>query len=139
MTLVKLKDRIPKLCKSNKSLVQDRIRSGTLFPEITDSTARSQILENLLLVNYPIPTLNTFFENIKFLQPLSKAIKGLLDPPTPNLEGSADKSETTSISMSFKRIFSNANQKKGEVLIQTQRYSLRPYPKDDSDRICLGI
>jgi hypothetical protein len=79
LTLTKLQDWIPKFCEEDATIIRYEIDSMTLFLVIENPQARNDILENLLLVDCPIPTLDTLFDNIGFLEPLSWIMKGLLD------------------------------------------------------------
>ena len=54
------------------------MRNYTLFPLIQSPVARATILNNLLKAKYMILSLGTFLEDVKWLKPCVKVIRGLL-------------------------------------------------------------
>lgn len=151
-SLTDLEGRIPKLCKEDADDIREGMKTGTLLPALNDPEVRKKVLENLLLIDCPIPTLDMLFDDLKFLSPLSDIMKGLIDEPTkkpvekpvkkePVKKKSAKKKSVKekSISQKFQEMFTDVNQREEEVLIQEQRYSLEAYPGNKSDRITLGI
>ena len=56
------------------------MEQGGLFPLITDSRTRSRILGRLKETNHIIPTLYTFFEDTKWLEPCAKILRMLVPP-----------------------------------------------------------
>lgn len=56
------------------------METNQLFPMITDPTLRSQILQRVLETSCMIPSLYTFFEDTKWLEPCAKIMRGLLPP-----------------------------------------------------------
>lgn len=49
-----------------------------LFPDLKDDRARAGVLQNLLATRTLVPSLYTFFENLKYLEPCSSLLKDLL-------------------------------------------------------------
>lgn len=72
--------RSPKISKSDKAFVKDLINREVLFPMISDRNVRLMIYQRLYRVPCMIPSLFTFFEDTKWLEPCAKVIRGLLPP-----------------------------------------------------------
>ena len=51
-----------------------------LFPMVADLTLRSRLLQRVLEIPYMIPSLYTFFEDTKWLEPCAKILRSLLPP-----------------------------------------------------------
>lgn len=58
--------------------IEALIRSGEVFSSITNAQKRDAILSALLLTPGLIPTLTSFFENLKYLEPCCYILKKLL-------------------------------------------------------------
>ncbi|KAL8742602.1 MAG: hypothetical protein Q9190_004942 [Brigantiaea leucoxantha] len=58
--------------------VEEQMYQNNLFPKISDVTTRSQILQKLLKTSCLIPSLFTFFEDTKWLEPIAKVVRKLL-------------------------------------------------------------
>jgi hypothetical protein len=54
------------------------MQSRHLFPEIQDAAVRAGILQRLLEIERPIPSLYTLFKDLGYLEPAAKAVKALL-------------------------------------------------------------
>ena len=78
-----------------------------LFPNIDDVPIRTRIQESLLRVPCLIPSLATFFEDTKWLEPVAKVIRKLLPP-------SCKKSNRRAL---FRK-YTGLNYKRGMVQIQ---------------------
>jgi hypothetical protein len=52
--------------------------NGTLFPSLGDNIMRAEILQSILAYKGLIPSIRTFFENQKYLEPCSNILKDLL-------------------------------------------------------------
>lgn len=61
-------------------MITAKMVSGELFPNIIDETARSHILRNILSINGRIPSIYTFLEDTKYLEPCAIVMKTLLPP-----------------------------------------------------------
>ncbi|KAI1537805.1 ATPase [Pyrenophora tritici-repentis] len=68
----------PKHSDIDKSLAIDLMECGKIFPSQNDRGIRKTLMENIC--NFPgvIPSLRTFFETLKYLEPLCEALKWLL-------------------------------------------------------------
>ncbi len=73
--------RAPKASEEDREDVAMGIRSGLLFPYIVDQQTRSQLLTCFLNTPGLIPSIQTFFSNLTYLEPCVIAMKGLLDLP----------------------------------------------------------
>ena len=76
-TIEALELRAPSVSR-DRLYLRGLFEEGMLFKAITDRELREGIWKNLITVRGLIPTLHTFFEDIKFLGPSVKAMKGLL-------------------------------------------------------------
>ncbi|KIM93532.1 hypothetical protein OIDMADRAFT_62790, partial [Oidiodendron maius Zn] len=54
------------------------IKDGNLFPSIKDSLNWTKILERLLAIDYPIPSLYTLFRDIRYLELIVQLLKALI-------------------------------------------------------------
>ncbi len=70
----------PAVSAQDLKIVQDRMASKTAFPTISDQVTRDSIARNLANVSCLIPSLRTFFENLKYLEPCCGILKQLLQP-----------------------------------------------------------
>ncbi|TKA80621.1 hypothetical protein B0A49_04907 [Cryomyces minteri] len=68
--------------------IRSRMEDGRLFPTVTDRAVRAKLLHNTQQVEGRIPSLHTFFEDTKYLEPCAKVVKALLPP---GLKGSVRK------------------------------------------------
>lgn len=68
----------PKHSMIDKSLVIDLMECGKIFPSQDDSEIRKILLENICEFSGVIPSLWTFFETLKYLEPLCEALRHLL-------------------------------------------------------------
>jgi len=70
------------LCSSadDRDYVTHMMETNQLFPMITDPTLRSRILQRVREIPYIIPSLFTFFEDTKWLEPCAKILRSLLPP-----------------------------------------------------------
>lgn len=79
-TVQLLQTRNPSLSRSDLGFVREQMNEGTLFPTITDATLRWGILCRLEKVTCIIPSLFTFLEDTKWLEPSVKVMRNLLPP-----------------------------------------------------------
>ena len=79
-TVQLLQCRCPGLDQTDTSFITEQMSQRNLFPSIDDVPTRMQIRENLLKVPHLIPSLATFFEDTKWLEPVAKVIRRLLPP-----------------------------------------------------------
>ncbi|KAF1935627.1 hypothetical protein EJ02DRAFT_484202 [Clathrospora elynae] len=68
----------PKHSDIDKSLVIDLMERGEIFPSQNDRGIRKTLVENICAFPGVIPSLWTFFETLKYLEPLCEALRQLL-------------------------------------------------------------
>ncbi|KAI9775083.1 MAG: hypothetical protein M1839_001475 [Geoglossum umbratile] len=95
-TVEYLQLRAPGISSTDRRAVSVAMESGQLFPLLVDSHKRVRLLASILDIQALIPTIQTFFDNLLYLEPCSKVMKGLLSP----------KSRLT-VRQSFEAAFSN--------------------------------
>lgn len=78
VTAAKLELLAPWTSEIDRKSVADMMARNELFPSVVDQNARSKLLQNICEVECLIPTLWTFFENLKYLEPCCDAIKQIL-------------------------------------------------------------
>ncbi|KAK3167632.1 hypothetical protein OEA41_010759 [Lepraria neglecta] len=126
-TIRLLQIRNPWASAVDNDVVKDLMRDHILFPLITDLNLRSRILKNILATDCIIPSLYTFIEDTKWLEPCAKAIRNLL--PT-NCRKSTYKSMFGS--------YQGANIPDGVVLIQENEATGTQQPGSELDAIECG-
>jgi hypothetical protein len=62
--------------------ISDMMLTKKIFGTVADEEDRATILASLLSVRSMIPSLFTFFEDLKYLEPCAKVLKALLPPGT---------------------------------------------------------
>ncbi|GKZ98645.1 hypothetical protein AnigIFM59636_005045 [Aspergillus niger] len=81
-TVLALESQVPKLSEPDREFLRSRMMDDrTLFPSIDDSDTRAALWERLKQIDTPIPTLGTFFQDLRYLGVASKVMKTLLLPP----------------------------------------------------------
>ncbi|KAF4344402.1 Intracellular transport USO1 [Fusarium beomiforme] len=79
-TIELLQLRAPGYSSHDASVVSKGIREGTIFPAIRHQSTRKTIWINLTSLPCLIPSLYSFFEDLKYLQPPAKVIRQLITP-----------------------------------------------------------
>lgn len=110
-TVKLLQTRNPHASNEDRVFVNDHMQPWILFLMITDLSARSAILSRLLECSCMIPSLFTFFEDTKWLEPIAKVIRGLLPDGLKN-----------SIRRSFIQTSIGSNQADGTFQIQSRNH-----------------
>ncbi|KAL6712964.1 hypothetical protein ACLMJK_009519 [Lecanora helva] len=80
-TVKKLELWAPAASESDRNFVTRCMKNGKLFKQILDPVLREAILSNICNVERIIPSLFTFCENTKHLEPCAKAMKTLIGCP----------------------------------------------------------
>ncbi|GKZ98425.1 hypothetical protein AnigIFM59636_003022 [Aspergillus niger] len=81
-TVLALESQVPKLSEPDRENLRSRMMDDrTLFPSIDESDTRAALWERLKQIDTLIPTLGTFFQDLRFLAVASKVMKALLLPP----------------------------------------------------------
>ena len=63
VTIQLLKSRAPKVSARDLNFLKERMSKEELFPDVEDAQDRSEIWDRLQEIQYPIPTLETFFKD----------------------------------------------------------------------------
>ena len=80
VTVKLLESRAPGNSDEDAQLVQEQMHQRSIFGAILDLPLRSRLLTNLLALDKLIPSLHTFCEDTKYLEPCANAMKRLLGP-----------------------------------------------------------
>ncbi|ERF68657.1 hypothetical protein EPUS_05718 [Endocarpon pusillum Z07020] len=97
-TVAFLETLAPKFSTQDSAAVRRAMHDRVIFPQISREITRGQILNRILETPERIPSLFTFFEDTKYLEPCAKALKFLLPPIQPR--------STSSLRDTFSRHFS---------------------------------
>lgn len=89
--------RAPNASRKDNQEIRENMGRGKLFPLLKDERIRGVILHNILATKRIIPSLFTFFEDLKYLEPLANSMKKLIEP--------MKRSAKTSVYREFQRIF----------------------------------
>ena len=76
-TVRSLQSLAPLACSNDKNLVITLVNTGQVFPNMPNSL-RPKVLTQLLGVPGMIPTFKTFFEDLKYLEPVIIILRGIL-------------------------------------------------------------
>lgn len=107
----------PSHSTSDADIIRDLFADHQVFTGISDQSHRATILERVLSVRSLIPSLHTFFEDIKYLEPCAKVMRTLYG-----------KNAKHSIYMSYMGSFFEPPQQ----LVEHARLDLRPCPATSS-------
>ena len=77
VTAGRLESLCPALSSDDAEHVDGMFAKQSIFPAVTDANERSEIRNRLRSIHSLIPTLRTFFENLKYLEPISAILKNL--------------------------------------------------------------
>lgn len=77
-TVEKLEFLAPGSSMVDKDLIHDFIVTREIFPSVTDDGLRRRLESNLMAVPGAIPSLFTFFETLKYVEPICEVFKRLL-------------------------------------------------------------
>jgi len=108
------------------------MKSGSVFPKIGDKLLRAKIWSNLMRIQCPIPSLYTFQEDIRYLQPLVGIMKRISGFPT-------RKGSKTTLRVVLEQSFTGANQHEDHVQVQEAKFAVKTYRGNLEDRLDLGI
>lgn len=77
-TVEKLESLAPSHSEIDRDLVKTMMQKQELFPSQHDHTARRALADNICSYPCLIPSLRTFFETLKYLEPICEALRKLL-------------------------------------------------------------
>lgn len=78
-TIEELQLRCPANCARDQATLKPKVDEGTIFAAF-DVRERQEIWQNLLVYHRRIPSLWTFFEDLKYLRDLARSMKQLVKP-----------------------------------------------------------
>lgn len=78
-----LQSRALKVSNNDLHFLEKRMNDGTLFPSIQDGTKRNAVWDQLQTIGVPIPTLQTFFSDLRYLAVACKVMRTLLQINNP--------------------------------------------------------
>jgi hypothetical protein len=78
ITAERLEGRCPKHSASDRDCLSLWIEDRTIFPSIVEDGLRRALLANIASIPSLIPTLSTFFEALKYLEPICDVLKRLI-------------------------------------------------------------
>ena len=117
----------PGVSDTDSADLGDAMDRGTIFPMIKDPTHRSRILANLRGIRYVVPSLYTFFEDTKWLEPCAQIMKTLVDIP---------KKET--IRKSLWRTYEGGNNESGQLRVLNWDLSFTSYQGSEVEAFVSG-
>jgi hypothetical protein len=120
--------RVPGLCTEDAEFLERLMKDGVLWSEIKSPEERQRIWSDLCQIKTPIPSIWSYFEDIKILAHYAKIMKQLLGN---NIKHTIRRALLDS--------FSGVNQKEGEVRVQETETSFRSYQGSLTDQKHLGI
>lgn len=77
-TVELLEFRAPQHCASDKDIVTQLMREYELFPTIVDDDVRIAIKDNIQALRGMIPSLKSFFEMLKYVEPICATLRQLI-------------------------------------------------------------
>lgn len=81
-SVAQLQGLAPRQSTVDAKCIADMMSTKKVFARVNSEGDRAAILANLLSVRSMIPSLFTFFEDLKYLEPCAKVLKALLPPGT---------------------------------------------------------
>ncbi|KAI9773214.1 MAG: hypothetical protein M1839_002222 [Geoglossum umbratile] len=114
-TVKALQLKAPGYSKEDLAAIEPRFRTGELFSAVQSPDDRQNIWNNLQQVEGLIPTIESFFEDFKYLAPTARIVSRLF-PKKKRITVYEEKGHTVYEEMY--RIFSKRSQKDGEVIVQ---------------------
>ncbi len=115
-----LQTRCPSLSSEDRRTVQEDMQNGVLFPTITNAGTRQRIWYQLNTIPHIIPSLYTFLEDTKYLEPCAKVMKCLLPAKSKG---------------SIRQAFRQHHTGQTQCLIQVAEYSFSPLSSNLDDCI----
>jgi len=122
-TVEALQLRAPSASTEDAAFINNGMTSRKLWPFITDSAVREKIRLNVLSTQGLIPTLWSYREDTKYLEPCVNAMKLLVDV-----------GPTETLRKAFFRIYTDKNIKRGSYLQQDDEHKVVKVIDDRADR-----
>jgi Protein of unknown function (DUF3723) len=102
-TVSALQSRVPGLCIGDRKWLEEQMQSHTIFISVTDAGVRDRLWQKIREVHTIIPTLATFFEDLKYFALCRKVVAKLL-PPASAESVSKSRREKHSVSTSLRQL-----------------------------------
>ena len=122
-TVRELELRAPGISEDDATFVRTQMECRALFRSISDIIERQKLLDNILSITRRIPSLATFCEDTKYLEPCASAMKRLLEP---KFKGT--------IYQAMRNIFSSTGCQPRTFLRQDSDHQLHPVQGLETDR-----
>ena len=120
-----LQTRSPSVSEVDKNFIVESMNKRVLFPLVSEGSSRTQLLQNILGIDCMIPSLFTFFEDTKWLEPAAKIIRGLLPP-----------GKKGSIRQQMFKKFTGRGQAAGQFHVEHGNLQLMPHKGDENQAVC---
>lgn len=124
VTIHILASRVPKVSSSDLRALARPMERGVLFRNIQDSQQRNAIWERLQNIDYPIPTLQTFFKDIHYLE-VGRSVMRNLFLPDPGEKVTIDVGVGRQYRISVPLIISERQERIRQELYDLWRFSLQ--------------
>jgi hypothetical protein len=111
-TVEELKLKAPRASSEDTASIRKAMDSETFFPLVKDPLKRKKIFENISLIPHLIPTLESFCEDTKYLEAITKPMRLLVQ---------IQKKET--LEQAFLRIYKRPNREQGQFIQQDSEKS----------------
>jgi len=118
----------PQYTLSDRSRLITMMHDKRIFPTVSSGDTRAMILTRLMAIDGRIPSLYTFFEDTKYLEPCAKIMKCLLPP----------KQRLTSLYRSFRHMYTAIEQRTGQVKVYSAESLCSLLPGSEDVGIDLG-
>ena len=79
-TVSALQNRAPKMCRADREWLIGQMEAYSIFKSVRDDALRAQLRRNIIDIESSIPSLYTFFEDLKYLSLCRKVVGKLLPP-----------------------------------------------------------
>ncbi|KAM3064702.1 hypothetical protein ACMFMF_011794 [Clarireedia jacksonii] len=80
-TVKSIELRVPAVSRLDAGFVKEQMKTKALFRHTIDPVVRRNIEHKVLELDYLIPSIFTLFKDLRFLEPVSKAIRAILPEP----------------------------------------------------------
>ena len=127
VTVKALELRAPRVCTRDADEVRGQILGGTIFSAFSEED-RAGIWARVQAVDDLIPSLDTLFENLKYLKVLTDCMTRLVSP-----------SPGDTVSTALFKAFSDTNQRPDRAIIQVTESSFSSSPASSADQADLGV
>ncbi|KAF2752682.1 hypothetical protein EJ05DRAFT_446384 [Pseudovirgaria hyperparasitica] len=115
-TVASLQSKAPGVYSSEYSALRQDIEQGTIFSLLKRSKNQAKILQNIITIMYPIPTLVTLRKDLRYLDACARAVRQAVLGPMAQLQ--------SSFSEAVQKYFTNVNQKDGYFCLQLRDSSV---------------